>query len=56
MRARLTRLLDEMDNAVAALHTLHAEILLADDLDGDEIVALRDRVQAAAAALEEAFA
>ncbi|MDA0160720.1 hypothetical protein OM076_10625 [Solirubrobacter ginsenosidimutans] len=56
IRARLTRLLEEMDHVVSALRTLHAEILLADDLDGEEIVALRDRVQAAAAALEEAFA
>jgi hypothetical protein len=56
MRTRLTRLLDEMNHVVTALRTLHAEILLADDLDGDQIVALRSRVQAAAAALEEAFA
>jgi hypothetical protein len=55
MRARLTRLLDEMDHVVTALRTLHAEILIADDLDGDQIVALRDGVQAVSAGLEAAF-
>ncbi len=45
LQARLERLLDEIDQAVATLETVHAEILVSDGIEHDELVAeLRARL------------
>ena len=48
-----------MDNVVATLQTVHAEILAADGLEqstlGGQVSALRENVQAVSAGLEDAF-
>jgi hypothetical protein len=57
---RLARLLDEMDRVITALRTVHAEILVADGIEdgtlAGQISELNDKVQAASAGLEAAFA
>lgn len=59
LRQRQGQLLAEMDHAVAALDTVHAEILAVDGLDEGTVVgrvaALREEVQVVSAALEDAF-
>jgi len=45
LQARLEHLLDELDQAVATLETVHAELLVNDGLEHDELVAeLRARL------------
>jgi hypothetical protein len=64
LRKRLGGLLGEMDNVVAALQTVQAELLAADDLEqaaeegalAGQISELRAKVQIMSAGLEETFA
>ena len=59
LQRRLTRLLEEMDNVVTTLQTVHAEILAVDGLEqstlAGQVSVLRENVQAASAGLEDAF-
>lgn len=64
LRKRLGGLLSEMDNVVATLQTVQAEILAADDLEhaahdgelADQVSDLRAKVEIMSAGLEESFA
>jgi hypothetical protein len=60
LRERLSGLMAEMDQVVATLQTVQAEIFAADELEEQAIAGqvseLRERVQLVAAGLEEAFA
>jgi len=60
LRDRLSGLLGEIDQVVATLQTVQAEIFAADDTDGHalagQVSELRQRVQLVAAGLEEAYA
>jgi hypothetical protein len=64
LRKRLNELLSEMDNVVATLQTVQAEILAAEDLEhaardgelADQISDLRAKVEIMSAGLEESFA
>ena len=57
---RLDDLLSEMDNVVAALETMHAELLVADVVEQQasarRLAELRTNVQLRSAGMEEAFA
>jgi hypothetical protein len=59
LQRRLAKLLDEMDNVVTTLQTVHAEILASDGLEQTELAGqvsvLRESVQAASAGLEDAY-
>jgi predicted nuclease with TOPRIM domain len=60
LRDRLSGLMGEIDQVVATLQTVQAEILAADELEeqalAGQVSELRDRVQLVAAGLEEAYA
>ena len=60
LRERLSGLMAEMDQVVATLQTVQAEIFAADELSEQELAGqvseLRERVQLVAAGLEEAYA
>jgi chromosome segregation ATPase len=64
LQERLDRLLAEMDHAITAVQTVHAEILAADDLDhgiddgalADQVSELRAKVQIMSTGLDEALA
>jgi hypothetical protein len=59
LQRRLGGLLDEMDNVVTTLQTVHAETLAADGLEQStlavQVSVLRENVQAASAGLEDAY-